>query len=64
MSTEEIKALETGLEFYKQLREAGASKYKDLTDAEIYAIFKECVLEGGFCKYEFARAILRKAQDK
>lgn len=36
----------------------------DLTDAEIYAVFKGCVFEGGFCKYEFARAILRKAGEK
>lgn len=39
-------------------------EYKDLTDAEIYEVFKGCVFEGGFCKYEFARAILKKAGEK
>lgn len=63
-SPEDIKAIETGLDFYEQLREAGASKHKDLTDAEIYEVFKGCVFEGGFCKYEFARAILKKAGEK
>jgi len=45
--------------------DSGASvMVEDLTDVDIYNVFKECVFEGGFCKYEFARAILKKAQKK
>lgn len=39
-------------------------EYKDLTDVEIYEVFEACVFEGGFSKYEFARAILKKAGEK
>jgi hypothetical protein len=45
--------------------DSGASvMIKELTDVDIFNVFKECVFESGFCKYEFARAILRKAQEK
>jgi hypothetical protein len=37
---------------------------KELTDDEIYDVFEGCLFKGGFNKYEFARAILRKAQEK
>lgn len=36
----------------------------NLTDPQIYEVFESCLFEGGFSKYEFARAILRKAQVK
>ena len=41
-----------------------AHPVKELTDEEIYDVFEKCLFEGGFNKYEFARAILRKAQEK
>ena len=45
--------------------DSGASVIiKELTDVDIYNVFKGCVFEGGFCKYEFARAILKKAKEK
>ena len=37
---------------------------KELTDEEIYDVFEGCLFKGGFNTYEFARAILRKAQEK
>ena len=38
---------------------------KELTDEEITDVFVECLLpEGEFDEHEFARAILRKAQEK
>jgi hypothetical protein len=37
---------------------------EQLTDEEICDVFEGCLFEGGFNKYEFARAILRKAQEK
>lgn len=37
---------------------------KELTDEEIYDVFEGCLFKGGFNKYEFARKILRKAQEK
>ena len=37
---------------------------KELTDDEIYDVFEGCLFKGGFNKYEFARKILRKAQEK
>jgi hypothetical protein len=37
---------------------------KELTDEEIYDVFEGCLFKGGFNYYEFARAILRKAQEK
>ena len=36
----------------------------ELTDEEIHDVFEGCLFKGGFNKYEFARAILRKAQEK
>ena len=38
---------------------------KELTDEEITDVFVECLLpDGEFDEHEFARAILRKAQEK
>jgi len=43
----------------------GRPTYKDLTDEEITDVFVECMLPyGEFDEHEFARAILRKAQEK
>ena len=41
-----------------------AHPVKELTDEEIYDVFEGCLFKGGFNTYEFARAILRKAQEK
>jgi hypothetical protein len=68
--TEEIKALEKGLEFFKALKgdnaspphivDSGASvMIKDLTDEEITSLFR-----ASSDHIEFARAVLRKAQEK
>jgi SLT domain-containing protein len=40
------------------------NQVKELTDEEIYDVFEGCLFKGGFNTYEFARAILRKAQEK
>ena len=40
-------------------------KLRELTDEEITDVFVECLLpDGEFDEHEFARAILRKAQEK
>ena len=47
------------------LRQAGYVKTKTLTDEEITDVYVECMLPyGEFDEHEFARAILRKAQEK
>ena len=40
------------------------NQVKELTDEEIYDVFEGCLFKGGFNYYEFAKAILRKAQEK
>ena len=74
----EVKALEVGLEFFKELKgvaspphivDSGASvmPVKELTDEKITAISKEIFKDyKNFHHYQidFARAILRKAQEK
>ena len=40
-------------------------KLRELTDEEITDVFVECLLpDGEFDEHEFARALLRKAQEK
>ena len=59
-----IAQLEKGLESSIALNKAQAERQaKELTDEEIYDVFEGCLFKGGFNKYEFARAILRKAQE-
>jgi hypothetical protein len=64
---EYISDLENGLDSSIKLNKAQAERthpVKELTDEEIYDVFEGCLFKGGFNTYEFARAILRKAQEK
>ena len=49
----------------EQHQRAVALEMRELTDEEITDVFVECLLpDGEFEEHEFARAILRKAQEK
>ena len=49
----------------QQMVEGYTHPVKELTDEEITDVFVECLLpDGEFDEHEFARAILRKAQEK
>jgi len=63
---EYVCQLESGLDSSLNLNKAQAERQaKTLTDEEITDVYVECMLPyGEFDEHEFARAILRKAQEK
>jgi SOS response regulatory protein OraA/RecX len=60
-----IAQLEKGLESSIAMNKAQAERrVKELTDEEISEVFKDCTKDGILDANDFARAILRKAQEK
>jgi hypothetical protein len=69
--SEPVAWMSNGKEFYVQKNYCPdfiplyTHPVKELTDEEITDVFVECLLpDGEFDEHEFARAILRKAQEK
>ena len=63
-SYKEMREWETYLGDNQRIEPLYTHPVKELTDEEIYDVFEGCLFKGGFNYYEFARAILRKAQEK